>query len=85
MDRWGSNGINLPTFLWRAHVQSGFRESNGQMQQSSLSTVAFHPGPSRWNMFSLWYVFALSSNADYCMSNAKESLAENAASPLAVG
>jgi hypothetical protein len=28
-------------------------------------------GLSRWNMFSLWYVFALSSNADYCMSAPK--------------
>jgi hypothetical protein len=36
-------------------------------------------------MFSLWYVFALPSNADYLYINAKESLAPNAASPLAVG
>jgi hypothetical protein len=43
MDRWGSNGINLPTFLWRAHVQSGFSESNGRMQRDhkpKRSTVA---------------------------------------------
>jgi hypothetical protein len=35
-------------------------------------------------MFSMWNVFALRVNC-YLYVNAKESLAENAASPLAVG
>jgi hypothetical protein len=39
----------------------------------------------RWNLFSLWYVVALPSKADYLYINAQESLAPNAASPLAVG
>jgi len=38
----------------------------------------------RWNMFSLWYVFALRVKC-YLYVNAKENLAENAASPFTVG
>jgi hypothetical protein len=42
--------------------------------------------PSRWNMFSLRGMFLhCPSNADYLYASPNESLAENAASPLAVG
>jgi hypothetical protein len=29
----GSNGVNLPAFLWRPHAQSGFSDFNGRMQR----------------------------------------------------
>jgi len=29
----GSNGVNLPAFLWTAHAQSGFSDFNGRMQR----------------------------------------------------
>jgi hypothetical protein len=42
--------------------------------------------PSRWNMFSLRGMFLhCPSNAHYLYASPNESLAENAASPLAVG
>src|ERR1700730_5028293 len=40
----GSNGVNLPAFLWTAHAQSGFSDFNGRMQRDAIFLVTVTQG-----------------------------------------